>query len=345
MAQRFRDSNESQSRLMTLTVRRDDSLDTHFSTTVERFCNLESIHVATSDFRFLGEDCAGLTAPAFWQELHMHVAEVCRRTRRKNISDRATGRPHHGQPVGRQPSSLQPDSRRADSLRAESFTLLEQGTAHPDLLGVVARPTGKPAAAFRAGAPVRRERRLIRARQHRRFHRAAVPQAIFGYTEDEQLQDVAGCRARAKKTMPGTSAHFAIPQASAARALAALGLYASIRASPAGRIHAVDTNGRDLRPRRAAAFDAEGVSGFLAAGAANAKIQGLIWRRADGWLTAARQKDVNGNAKAGGRRTRIRGRQRALLTGSNNWSCHSTATNRSCARSWRWNSGCEVGPP
>jgi asparagine synthase (glutamine-hydrolysing) len=78
MAQRFRDSNESQSRLMTLTVRRDDSLDTHFSTTVERFCNLESIHVATSDFRFLGEDCAGLTAPAFWQQLHTHIAEVCR---------------------------------------------------------------------------------------------------------------------------------------------------------------------------------------------------------------------------------------------------------------------------
>jgi len=79
MAHRLKESNESPaSRLMTLTVCHDDSLDTRFSSAVERFCNFEPIHVASSDFRFLGEDCAGLTAPAFWQDLHTHIAGLCR---------------------------------------------------------------------------------------------------------------------------------------------------------------------------------------------------------------------------------------------------------------------------
>ena len=77
MAHRLR--NESQtSRLTTLTLRRDDSLDTRVSTAVESFCDVQPIHVATSDFRFLAEDYAGLAAPAFWQELHTHIAGLCR---------------------------------------------------------------------------------------------------------------------------------------------------------------------------------------------------------------------------------------------------------------------------
>lgn len=65
-------------RLVTLSYGHQGSRDTPFCSTVEEFCQVESIHASADDFQFLNETQTGGSAPAFWEPLHIHAAMMAR---------------------------------------------------------------------------------------------------------------------------------------------------------------------------------------------------------------------------------------------------------------------------
>lgn len=67
-------------RLVTLSYEHEGSRDTSFYTAVEKFCNLDSIHVSTAGYPFLTESQTGGVMPAFWEQMHTHAATLARQT-------------------------------------------------------------------------------------------------------------------------------------------------------------------------------------------------------------------------------------------------------------------------
>src|SRR5713226_4076261 len=70
----------------------------------------------------------------------------------------------------------------------------------------------------------------------------------------------------------------AIAQVTAPGATAAPVLYASVRASAVGYVHAVDSGRRGVRAGRAAAIDAQGLSRILATAVAKTAVEGRLRR-------------------------------------------------------------------
>jgi asparagine synthase (glutamine-hydrolysing) len=67
-------------RLVTLSYEHEGSRDTPFYTAVEKFCNLDSIHLSTADYPFLTETQTGGAMPAFWEPMQSHTATLARQT-------------------------------------------------------------------------------------------------------------------------------------------------------------------------------------------------------------------------------------------------------------------------
>ncbi|MCU1273116.1 MAG: hypothetical protein JWO48_547 [Bryobacterales bacterium] len=67
-------------RLVTLSYEHEGSRDTSFYTAVEKFCNLDSIHVSTAGYPFLTATQTGGAMPAFWEPLHTHAAALAHQT-------------------------------------------------------------------------------------------------------------------------------------------------------------------------------------------------------------------------------------------------------------------------
>jgi asparagine synthase (glutamine-hydrolysing) len=70
-------------RLVTLSYEHQDSRDTPFYAAVEKFCQVESIHVPTAAHPFLTETHTGGASPAFWERLHINAAVLARQTTAK----------------------------------------------------------------------------------------------------------------------------------------------------------------------------------------------------------------------------------------------------------------------
>jgi asparagine synthase (glutamine-hydrolysing) len=67
-------------RLVTLSCEHEGSRDKSFYTAVEKFCNVDSIHVSAADHPFLTEAQTGGAMPAFWEPMQSHTATLVRQT-------------------------------------------------------------------------------------------------------------------------------------------------------------------------------------------------------------------------------------------------------------------------
>ena len=67
-------------RLLTLSCEHKGSRDKSFYTAVEKFCNVDGIHLSAADYPFLTEAQTGGAMPAFWEPMQSHAATLARQS-------------------------------------------------------------------------------------------------------------------------------------------------------------------------------------------------------------------------------------------------------------------------
>src|SRR5262249_36546246 len=67
------------SRLITLSFQHEGSLDERFYKVVQKWCDVEGLHLSTAAHPYLTEEQTGGTVPAFWESLLRHTASLADR--------------------------------------------------------------------------------------------------------------------------------------------------------------------------------------------------------------------------------------------------------------------------